>query len=120
MSKIEEALWQNYKDAKERVDGLNVGSNEYEVAVKELDNIRNELIKLEQINQDSDMKLSQIKAEDKREKTRNLITIGTFAITTGVSLYGLWKTFDFDGERTVTSTLGRGILNDVWKKIFKK
>ena len=120
MSKIEEALWQNYKNAEKRIEGLNVGSNEYEVAAEELDKIRNELIKLEQINQDNSVKLSQIDAENKREKTRNIINVGTFAVTTIVSVYGLWKTFKFDEEGTVTSTLGRGILNGIVPKLFRR
>lgn len=120
MSKIESALWQDYNDVSNRMKGLEVNSNEYFDAVKEKDEIRNELLKLEQINNDTMVKVSQIEAENKREKVRNRITIGTFVVSTGVSLYAICKTFKFDQVATVTSTLGRNILNGVVPKMLKR
>lgn len=120
MNKIEEALWQDYEKASNRIESLTVGSDDYEAALEEQDKIRNELIKLEQINQDSETKLSQIEAENKREKVRNIITVGTFAVSTGISVYAIAKTFKFDKVATVTSTLGRGILNGVVPKILRR
>lgn len=120
MSKIRDALWQDYKAIGETIGGLDVKSEQYEVALEERDKLRNELIKLEQIDQDKSVKLSQIEAEDKREKIRNGITIGTFVVTTGVSVYAISKTFKFDQVATVTSTLGRNILNGVVPKMFKR
>lgn len=120
MSKIENALWQDYNNVSNRMKGLEVNSNEYLDAVEERDKIRNELIKLEQINNDTKVKVSQIEAENKREKVRNGITIGTFVVSTGVSLYAIAKTFKFDQVATVTSTLGRNILNGVVPKMLKR
>lgn len=109
MSKIEEALWQNYEKINGQIDELEVGSEEYNVAQRERDEIRNELIKLKQIEE-----------ENRRDKIRNGITIGTFIVSTGVSLYAIAKTFKFDQVATVTSTLGRGILNGVVPKMLKR
>ena len=120
MSKIEKALWANYEKANNRIESLTAGSEEYKAALEERDKLRNELIKLEQISQDNSVKLLQIESENRRENIRNGITIGTFTITTMISLYGLWKTFKFDEVATVTSTLGRGILNGVVPKLFKR
>lgn len=120
MMKIKEALWQNYKKVNEQLETFDVGSNEHKALLEERDKLRNELLKLEQIEQEKEMKKSQIESEDKREKIRNGITIGTFAISTGVSLYAIAKTFKFDQVATVTSTLGRGILNGVVPKMLKR
>lgn len=120
MNKIKEALWQDYNNISKVIGGLDVASKEYEAALEERDKLRNELIKLEQINQDKDMKLSQIESEDRRERTRNIITIGTFVVSTGISVYAIAKTFKFDQVATVTSTLGRNILNGVVPKIIKR
>lgn len=109
MEKIEEALWANYEEANIRVSGLENGSEVLDEALKERDNVRNELIKME-----------QIKSENRREKIRNYITVGSLALTTFVSCLGLYKTFKFDEVATPTSTLGRGILNGVVLKMFKK
>lgn len=120
MSKINEALWQDYDAINKRIGELNAGTEEYTLALEERDKLRNELIKLEQISQETEVKKSQIEAEDKREKIRNGITIGTFVVSTGVSLYAIAKTFKFDKVATVTSTLGRNILNGVVPKMLKR
>ena len=120
MNKIEEALWDDYKDVSNRIESIGVDSNEYEEALKERDNIRNELIKLEQIKKETGVKVSQIQSENKREKIRNGITIATFMVSTIVSVCAINKTFKFDQVATVTSTLGRGILNGVVPKLFKR
>ena len=120
MEKIREALWKDYKEVGDQLDGLDMDSNGFKVLSEERDKLRNELIKLEQIEQEKNMKVSQIESEDKREKIRNGITIGTFVVTTGVSIYSIAKTFKFDQVATVTSTLGRNILNGVVPKMLKR
>ena len=94
--------------------------NSIERLYEERDKIRNELIKLEEAGLETELKRDQIEAENKREKVRNQITIGTFVVTTSVSVYAIIKTFKFDQEATVTSTLGRNILNGVIPKMFKR
>lgn len=120
MNKIKEALWKDYKESGDLINKLDAGSDAYKAALEERDKLRNELIKLEQIEQEKEMKQTQIESEDKREKIRNGISIGTFAITTGVSIYAIAKTFKFDQVATVTSTLGRNILNGVVPKMLKR
>lgn len=120
MEKIKQTLWKDYNDVSEQIDELNVGDEHYKLLLEEKDKIRNELIKLEEANMETKLKEGQIEADNNKEKIRNAITIGTFAITTGVSLYAIIKTFKFDTDSTVTSTLGRGILNGVVPKMFKK
>lgn len=120
MSKIGEALWHDYEQISGLIESLNNGSERYEAALEERDKLRNELIKLKQIELDNETKRMQIKSEDKQEQIRNGITIGTFVVTTGVSLYAIGKTFKFDQVATVTSTLGRNILNGVIPKLSKR
>ena len=120
MSEIKEALWRDYNEAKDRLNEVSVDSSEYQTILGEKDKLRKELIELEQIEQEKSIKISQIESENKREKIRNGITIGTFAISTGVSLYAIARTFKFDQSATVTSTLGRNILNGVVPKMLKR
>lgn len=122
MSKVEEALWKDYKEVSDLIDDLVIVENteEYKIALQERDNLRNELIKLKQIEQEKNVKITQIESDNKREKIRNGITIGTFVVTTGVSVYTIAKTFKFDQVATVTSTLGRNILNGVVPKMLKR
>lgn len=120
MKRINETLWQDYESVSQQIKELKSDDNGYELLLEERDKIRNELIKLEQTNIETNLKKSQMEAEDKREKVRNNITIGTFAITTSISVYAIIKTFKFDQGATVTSTLGRNILNGVVPKMFKR
>lgn len=120
MKRIKETLWQDYEKVSQQIKDLKVEDSNYNLLLEERDKIRNELIKLEQTDIETNLKRSQMEVESKREKVRNNITIGTFAITTGISLYSIIKTFKFDQGATVTSTLGRNILNGVVPKMFKR
>lgn len=120
MKRITETLWQDYDKVSQQIESLEIKDEKYELLLEERDKIRNEIIKLEQANMETNLKKGQIEAENKREKTRNSITIGTFAVTTGISVYAIVKTFKFDQVATVTSTLGRNILNGVVPKMFKR
>ena len=131
MQKLKEALWANYETVNSRIEGLSTDNSEYKLLLEERDKLRNELIKLEQTVIETDLKVKQIEtesklkkvqmdAESKRDKIRNQISITTFAVTTGVSIIALYKTFKFDESSTVTSTLGRNILSGVVPKMFKR
>ena len=120
MHKINDALWKDYKDVQTMLEAMEIGSEGYKVTLEERDKIRNELIKLEQIKEETEVKRSQIESEDNREKVRNVITVGTFVVTTAVSVYTISKTFKFDQVATITSTLGRNVLNGVIPKLFKR
>lgn len=116
MEKIKEALWEDYEAKKETLEHLAAGTDEYKVVSAEIDSIRKELIDVGKTEAESDIKKTQIEVDTKRDKTKNAITIGTFTITTGLSVYALIKTFKFDETDSVTSTLGRNILNSFLPK----
>lgn len=116
MERIKEALWEDYEETKKLLEDLEPGTDEYKMVSAEVDNIRKELIDVGKTDIESDIKKTQIEEDTKREKTKNCITIGTFTVTTGLSLYALLRTFKFDETDTVTSTLGRNILNSFLPK----
>lgn len=120
MSKIKDALWNDYKMVSDLIKQMSIESDGYSMVLEERDRIRNELLKLEQIEQERGAKESQIQAENKREKVRNRITIGTTLGSIGVSVWMVCKTFKFDQTSTVTSTLGRNILNGIVPKMMIK
>ena len=111
MDKIKEALWNDYEEKKELLNDMEPGSDEYKVVASEVDNIRKELIDVDKTVAENEFKVTQAADDSKKEKTRNRITIGTFVTSTVLSLYAIGKTFKFDSSSTVTSTLGRNILN---------
>ena len=109
-------MWEDYEEKKELLESLQAGEEEYKVVSAEVDSIRKELIDVGKTEAESDIKRTQIEEDAKREKTKNVLTIGTFTVTTGLSLYALLRTFKFDERDTVTSTLGRNILNSFLPK----
>lgn len=120
MSKVTDALWKNYEEVNEKLLVIDAEDARYQMLLDERDKLRNELIKREQVKMETDVKRSQIEAEDKREKTRNIITVGTFVVSTGVGIWTVLKTFRFDQESTITSTLGRNSISNVVSKMFKR
>ena len=116
MERIKEALWEDYEETKKLLEDLEPGTDKYKMVSAEVDNIRKELIDVGKTDIESDIKKTQIEEDTKRDKTKNCITIGTFTVTTGLSLYALLRTFKFDETDTVTSTLGRNILNSFLPK----
>ena len=105
----------DYNKADELLKVVQPEDEKHGKLMKEKDDIRNELIRLDEV----EMKREEIEAENKREKIRNGITIGTFVVSSAIGVWAVLKTFAFDQEGTVTSTLGRGILSGIIPK-FKK
>lgn len=118
---IENALWKDYNDLGDIMKVIGESNEQKSDILDERDRIRQELIKLEQSKNEIRVKREEIDAEDKREQVRNRITMITFGVSTGLSLYAIIMTFYFDRDRTITSTLGRNILNSVLPlKLFSK
>lgn len=120
MNKIESTLWDNYDAINKLIVSTDIEKDEYRMLLEERDKIRNELINIDQFDQEIDVKISQIECDNMKDKIRNGISIGTFIISTSVSIYAISKTFKFDQVATITSTLGRNILNGVVPKLGKR
>ena len=120
MNKLKEALWADYEENSNLISDLDVDSQEYRSFKDERDKIRNELIKVIQIEEDKNIKELEIESNNRNEKIKNRITIGTFVVTSVISVYTVIKTFKFDEEATITSTLGRNIISNITSKLFKR
>ena len=120
MKTVKEALWQNYEDVEQQIKESSVESEQYGILLDERDKIRNQLIKMEQLNQDKIVKANQLDFEKQSELIRNGLSIATFSINLLVCVGMAMKTFKFDNTSAVTSTMGRGILNNFIPKLFKR
>ena len=120
MKETRELLMEDYRKASDLIKVVPPDSKDLEKLMKERDDIRNELIKVDSVELDVKLKKEESKAEDKREMIRNGITIGTFIVTSGISIWAVLKTFKFDEVGTITSTLGRGIIGGFAPKIKQK
>lgn len=109
MKETREILLDDYNDISEKLKCINKDDDAYVTLLNDRKSIRDELVKMEEIN-----------SENKRDKIRNIITVGTFTVTSALSVWGLLRTLKFDEGATITSTAGRGIVSDVVLKMFKK
>lgn len=115
MKETRKLLMNDYNNVNQLLTVVKPDDEKHGKLMKERDDIRNELIKLDEV----EMKKEEIEAENKREKIRNGITIGTFVVSSAIGVWAVLKTFAFDQEGTVTSTLGRGILSGIIPKVKK-
>lgn len=109
MKETKDAFWANYKKVDEQLKNLNENSEHYEVLLKERDNIRNEILKLE-----------QIEAENKREKYRNIVSCTTFGVSLMVGGWAFLRTLKFDESATLTSTNSNIVNNFVSRMLMFK
>jgi hypothetical protein len=109
MKETKEILLADYSDINEKLKCIDKDDNAYSKLLEDRRSIRDELVKME-----------GIESENRRDKIRNIITVGTFTITSSISVWGLLRTLRFDENATITSTAGRGIVSDVVLKMFKK
>lgn len=116
---LETALWNDYEDIQSKINSLETKDENFAKLLDERDKIRQVMLKLEINNNDNIVKEKEIIAMNNRELITNKITIYTFIISTSISLYAISRTFNFDQESTITSTLGRNILNGFLPKVFK-
>ena len=119
MKKTKDLLMLDYNKNGEYLSLIGPDNEHHGKLLKDRDDIRKELIQVEIAYMEAENKKAEIEAENKREKIRNGIVIGTFTVTSMISIWAVLKTFKFDQEGTVTSTLGRGILSGLIPK-FKK
>lgn len=109
MKETKEILLADYNDVSEKLKCLDKDDNAYKQLLDDRKSIRDELVKMEEIS-----------SENKKEKIRNIITVGTFTITTVSSIAMFRRTLKFDESATITSTVGRGLISDAVLKMFKK
>ena len=119
MRKTKDLIMADYSKNGKFLDEIDATHENYSKIVKERDDIRKELIEIVKVEMENETKKLEIENENKREKIRNRITLGTFAVTSVISIWAVMKTFKFDEEGTVTSTLGRGILSGIMPKFRK-
>lgn len=118
MTKIESTLWANYERINKKINDTSITlGTEYQMLLEERNRIREQLINLYTYENDTELKKQSDIKEDFKDKVKNIITISTFVISTGISIYAIRKTFKFDETSTVTSTLGRNILNSTVPKM---
>lgn len=124
MKEVKKKLVEEFCEDADGLRDLELGSEQYRSSVDGITKIADRLIRIEEVEIDREMRARQLEADNaiksrqlrderKDRVIKNSIGIGTFIVTTALSVWGINKTFKFDATDTVTSTLGRKILNDL-------
>lgn len=102
----------------EELGRTKVGTEEHEAVLNEIKTLTSSLKELKQVSIDEEdkrmnyeLKSEQVSDEKKDRKIKNGIAIASLAVTTVTSLGLAYWTFRFDEKGSITSTLGRTILN---------
>lgn len=104
------------QDEIEVLRGLEVGSNNYKVAVDGIGKLLDRQIEIEKINADKELKAEEAKIDKRDRLVKNVINgvgvIGGFAVT----IWGTLKSIEFEKEGTITTIMGRGFINKLLPK----
>ena len=127
MSETKKLLLEEYEGLNELEKVIDVKSEQHDEIIERKDKILNDIIKCDSIELEQKSKKEELEALNKREKHSNIINI---VLTVGSLLVTVWSTcttLDFDREHTITSTAGRGIIqngvlafNKMVEKLFKR
>lgn len=111
MKELERILLEEYYGDRNKLDDLEVGTEEYKTVLEDKQKTVSDLVKVK-----------QIESENNREKYRNWIAVGTTLFVGFHEWRKLVKVLKFDEVSTVTSTMGRSIINNggLLSKIFKR
>ena len=111
----------------EGLNELEVGSKEYQTTVDGLTKLIDRAIEIEKMESesdekvenrvfDNDLKLKQLDEEKKDRLIKNCISVAGIVIPSVITIWGTFKTFKFEEEGTITTTMGRGFINRLFPK----
>lgn len=125
--KIETLLHEEIESEFECLDSLEVGTEQYKVTVDGIAKLVDRAIEIDKLNieaedkaknreKDMDFKQQQMEEERKDRLIRNCISAASIVIPSLITIWGTVKTFKFEEEGTITSSIGRGFINKLLPK----
>lgn len=115
------------EDEFERLSSIDVGSDEYKVAVEGLTKLVDRQIEMEKFiiehedkvnnqEKENDLKRKQMRNENVDRIVKNVFTgvsvVGGIVLT----VWGTYKSFEFEKEGSITTIMGRGFINRLLHK----
>lgn len=124
---IENLLHREIQRDFEKLEELEVGTDEHKVAVDEMTKLLDRAIEMEKlgaeredrlVNQknDEEFKRKQFEEEQLDRWIRNGIAVAGIVIPTLVTIWGTKKSFEFEKDGTITTIMGRGFINKLLPK----
>lgn len=124
---IENLLHREIQRDFEKLEELEVGTDEHKVAVDEMTKLLDRAIEMEKlgaeredrlVNQknDEEFKRKQFEEEQLDRWIRNGIAVAGIVVPTLVTIWGTKKSFEFEKDGTITTIMGRGFINKLLPK----
>lgn len=111
----------------EEIRRMDVGSEEYKVAVDGVTKLADRAIELKKVDielmdkaetrkQENSFRQKQMDEERVDRLIRNCISVAGIILPLGVTIWGTLASFKFEEEGTVTTMMGRGFINKLLPK----
>lgn len=102
---------------------IEVGSEEYKVAVDGITKLADRLLEFDNrastqalAEAEHKLKLVEMDEEKKDRVVRNVISVVGIVLPICLTVWGTLKTFQFEKEGTITTSIGRGFINKLHRK----
>lgn len=124
---FERSLREEIHSEIEELRKMELGTDEYKTSVDGVTKLIDRVIEMEKIEVDHEHKAEELKMEEslklkqmKEERTdrwvKNGIAVATLVASTAVTIWGTIKSFEFEKEGTITTSIGRGFISKLIPK----
>ena len=127
MGNIEATLDKEILDQMDELKKLEVGSEQYKSVVDGVSKLYDKAIEFQRIHSETDLKfdsqefemdmrVKQMKNDEKDRLIRNVLTGLGIAIPAGLTVWGTIKSIKFEQTGTITTMMGRGFIQKLLPK----
>jgi hypothetical protein len=131
---IEYLLNEEIKNELDDLRAMEVGTDEHKKAVDDITRLMDRAIELEKINiqerdnsekrkeakaleaVEQDWKRLQMEEERKDRFVKNCVAVAGVVVPSVITIWGTLKSFEFEKEGTITTSIGRGFINKLIPK----
>ena len=114
---IETLLNDEIKEEFQQLQTMDLGSEEYKATVDGITKLVDRAIELEKLNVDQDEKKDQMREKKIDRWVQIGIATGSLLLPMGLTIWGTYKTFEFEEKGTITTSMGRRFIGGLF---FKK
>lgn len=119
---IETMLHDEIRNEFDELKKMELGTEAYKTTVDGLTKLMDKAIEIDKFNTEyqnkietreieNNIKLKELEDEKKDRLVKNILTGAGVIIPVAVTVWGTFKTFEFEKTGTVTTIMGRGFLN---------
>ena len=104
-----------------------IGTEKHKVAVDGLTKVLDRAIEMDKVERElrekersreieNEFKAQQLKDERRDRLVKNILAVAGIIVPTALTVWGTFKTFKFEEEGTITTSMGRGFIGRLFPK----